>query len=752
MSRLFLTGAVFLVLVRLVFSGDNFKIQGKVTDESTGNPVNNAKVEILESGKADETDNLGRFTFINISGGNYNLRFTAEGYIHKLILIKLDSSSSAKELSVVLQPFESAVDTIDVNADYFKKDPQINSSYNYAAYEELRKTPGAIEDIIKYFQSSPGVSIGNDQDNDIICRGGSPIENLTLIDNIEIENPNHYGPPGSTSGALSYINLKMIREADFYSGGFPVKYGERLSSVLDIKFKEGSRDKHIRDLNLSFAGFGGFFEGPINSKSSYMLSIRRSYLELLKNFIAAGDPNSGMVIPNYWDVNLKLNYDIANNKKLSFAGVFALDKAKYIRDDNYLPVDLRLLTYGFNYSVKSKKSAFKLIISHNFDKYIAAYDNFKINITQHKLTAKADYTYFLSRDLRLNLFQGVTYIFGNYNVLASYYLTPMSYVLKNVEYKSDLNTYKIFGGFNSTWELFNRKLTLNAGVRFDYLDYMNYGLCISPRAGLSYKINEKTFLNFNAGFFYQAPEFLWMLSTEANKGLSYIKSNQLIIGAEHFLFSDLRINLEGYYKFYTGYPVSVYNPYYMFIYGLNGMYPDFLSESLSRGRGYFTGIDFTIQKKNSGSGFYGYITYSYTKSKFYAMAGGPQPSGFDYGSQFTIIAGWKLKSLWAFSMRVKYYDGKPYTPFDSIASALLHRSVYDMSQYQQGRMPYYLRLDARIDKEFDFNWSNLTVYFEVQNLLNRKNVWWYDWDWHHRKAEIIYQWVRLPILGISFRF
>lgn len=83
----------------------------------------------------------------------------------------------------------------------------------------------------------------------------------------------------------------------------------------------------------------------------------------------------------------------------------------------------------------------------------------------------------------------------------------------------------------------------------------------------------------------------------------------------------------------------------MFIYGLTGIYPDFLSESVSKGRGYFTGIDFTIQKKSSGTGFYGLFSYSYTKSKFYAMSGGPHPSGFDYRNQFTLIAGWKLNSL-----------------------------------------------------------------------------------------------------------
>ena len=751
MSRLFFPAVILLFFVHYSFCGGDFTVRGRILSEINNNPVT-ANVEIIELKASASSDSSGIFIFENVPSGNYTLRFSSEGYINKTVLFKLDSVSAKQELIVLLRPFEFSLDTIDVNAEYFKKDPQINSSYNYAVYDEMRKTPGAVEDIIKYFQSSPGVSLGNDQDNDIICRGGSPIENLTLIDGIEIENPNHYGPPGSTSGALSYINLKLVQEADFYTGGFPVKYGERLSSVMDIKFKEGSKDKHIRDVYLSFTGFGGFFEGPINSKSSYMFSIRRSYLELLKNYLAAGAPNAGLVIPDYWDINLKLNYDIANNKKLSFTGIFALDRAKYLKSDEKLPVDLRLLTYGLSYTSKSHKEDFKLILSHNFDHYIADYDFFNININQHQLTLKADYTRLLSRDLKMNLFLGNKYIFGNYNVFANYFVSYTGYLLKDVRYKTDLNSNKIFGGFNMTWNLPGNKLTANAGARFDYFDYMTYGFCISPRAGLSYKLNEKTFLNLNIGYFYQAPEFLWLLSAEQNKNLSYIKSNQVILGAEHFLFPDFRINVEAYYKFYTGYPVSIYNPYYMFIYGLSGMYPDFLAESESKGRGYFEGIDVTFQKKNSGTGFYGFFTYSFTKSKFYAMSGGPQPSGFDYGSQFTVIAGWKLKSLWAFSTRVKYYDGKPYTPFDSLASALSYRGVFDMSQYQQGRMPYYLRVDARIDKEFDFGWSKLALYFEVQNLFNRRNVWQYLWNIDEHNTEINYQWIRIPILGISFRF
>jgi hypothetical protein len=748
MSRLISAGAVFFCIFRIVLAGDNFIIKGTVEDESTGKFIEGVKAEIIELNKFTHTNNSGYFRFDNISAGSYTLRFSSEGYFHNEILLVLDSAFTEKEIQVKLKPFESVLDTIDVHAGYYKKDVQINTSHNFAEYEELRKTPGAVEDIIKYFQSSPGVSIGSDMDNDIICRGGSPVENLILIDGIEIQNPNHYGPPGSTSGSLSYINLKLVQEADFYSGGFPVKYGERLSSVMDIKFKEGDRNKHWRDVYLSVTGFGGFFEGPVNSKSSYMLSIRRSYFELLKEQLKTP------LLPDYWDVNLKLNYELNKNDKITMAGVFALDRAR-----PYLPeeersrekVDLKLLTYGFNYLHNSKNTSFVFTLSHNFDYYNALYDNFDLKIHQHKLTYKADFNYWFD-DVNLNLFLANNTIAGKYNVRAEYGMSYTGYLNENVNFNRELNTFKTYGGFNITYKLLNNKLTANAGIRFDYLDLMTYGFVFSPRAGLSYQLSKRTFLNLNFGHYFQQPEFLWLLAVPQNKDMLYIRSNQVVIGAENFIFDDIRICAELYYKHYTNYPVSIYNPYYMFITGTTGIYPDFLAETESKGRGYFAGLDFTVQKKNTGPGFYGYLTYSYTKSKFYALSGGAQTGGFDYGHQFTVISGWKLKSLWAFSARIKYYEGKPYTPFDIESSTMSLRGVFDMSKYLKYRMPYYLRVDVRFDKEFEFSNSRLTLYFEVQNLFNRINVWSYYWKWSEGRPEYTQQWSRLPILGASFRF
>jgi hypothetical protein len=749
MSRLFYPAIIFLVLAHHTFCSEVFTVRGRVLSEDKNNPVAGVRTEIYELNVKTFTDTGGVFIFKDVPSGNYLLKFSCEGYLNKTVPIIVDSITSKKDFIVLLHPFESVTDTINVQGEYFKKDPEVNTGNTYAVYEELRKVPGAVEDIIKYFQSSPGVSSGNDMDNDIICRGGSPTENLTLIDGIEIQNPNHYGPPGSTSGALSYINLKMIQEVDFYAGGFPVKYGDRLSSVMDIKFREGARDRHHRDLNLSVAGFGGFFEGPINSKSSYMFSIRRSYLELLKHQL------NTPLLPDYWDINLKLNYDFSSKEKLSLVGVFAFDRARPYKPEDVKSnekVDLKLLTYGLNYSKSGHNTDFKFILSHNYDDYDAIYDYFNLKIKQHRISVRTEFVYNSPRDFSIDMFYGNKFIGGNYDVYASRGISYTGYLLDDVRYKTDLLTYDIFGGFNFTYRLFKKRLTANAGIRFDYLDYMTYGLCISPRAGLSYKFSDITSLNLNIGYYYQPPEFIWMLAYPKNKKLFYIKSNQVVLGVEHFFRSDFRVNVETYYKFYNNYPVSVYDPFYMFISNTTGIYPEFLSESVSKGRGYFAGIDFSIQKKNSGPGFYGYLTYSYTKSKFYAMSGGPQVSDFDFGSQLTAIAGWKLKSSWAFSMRIRYYDGKPYTSFDSLLSVQSGRGIYDMSNYQNAKLPYYLRIDARIDKEFYLGSSKLILYAEVQNILNRTNIWGYNWSWKLGRIEPIKQWSILPVIGISIKY
>jgi hypothetical protein len=317
-----------------------FFIKGVVTDSISKEPLTGVKAELTGTGILTFTDENGKFS-IEISGNkNFEIIFSKPGYLSIEKSFTDDSLPGFTSLNLKMLRTDPVTDTIDVKALYFKKADNINTSFVNAEYEEIRRSPGAMEDVIRYFTSSPGVSLGSDINNEIIVRGGSPVENLTMVDGLVIQNPNHYGAPGSTNGILSYINLKIVQDVDFLSGGFPPEFGDKLSSVMDIKFRDGSRKKHLRDINISATGFGGFFEGPLSKRSSYIFSVRRSYYELIKDLL------NTQLIPEYWDFNAKFSYNISKTDKISFTGLFATDNAKPIEAGDYMydTVNVKILS------------------------------------------------------------------------------------------------------------------------------------------------------------------------------------------------------------------------------------------------------------------------------------------------------------------------------------------------------------------------------------------------------------------------
>jgi hypothetical protein len=287
----------FLFLQTNIYT--QYRLSFTLIDSITTEPIPDAKAEIDEAGIMTFSDENGCLSMDINQQGPILIKISKMGYQTYIQNIFIDSINT-RYLELRMQPSGPATDTINVNAFYYRKADKINTSFVNAENEEIRRSPGAMEDVIRYFTSSPGVSLGSDINNEIIVRGGSPVENLTMVDGLVIQNPNHYGAPGSTNGMLSYINLKMVKDVDFYSGGFPPEYGDKLSSVMDIKLREGNLKKHIRDINISATGFGGFFEGPLSRSSSYLFSARRSYYELIKEML------NTQLIPEYWDFNTKL--------------------------------------------------------------------------------------------------------------------------------------------------------------------------------------------------------------------------------------------------------------------------------------------------------------------------------------------------------------------------------------------------------------------------------------------------------------
>ena len=762
LKSIYLLLLLLLIAPTAVFSQKSYDgiILGTIIDAETQSPVEDAVIEILNTGNKTTTDSTGNFFFQNLKYDSYQIKISGTGYDP---LIKSDLivyASKPLELIIKLNSKGIITDQIDVEANYFQKSSDVNISSLNLDFEEIRRAPGATEDISRMIQTIPGVSIGNDQRNDIIVRGGSPAENLILIDGIEIPNINHFGTDGSTSGAIGFINVKFIQETGILTGGFPTTFGDKLSSVIDISFREGSKKKFYSDINLSIAGFGGIFEGPLSEKGSYLFSVRRSYLELIKNSIRLTS------VPNYWDFNLKADYEISPKDKITLIGLLGLDKIDFSEESaennpyGNSQDDQKTFAAGINYKKLFKKGFIQTVLSDSYtDNYIVQIDGqsalikFENKANNNEIILKSDLNYQLSSNLSLN-----TGVGGKYAGIKNYLFlkgdtNAAGFVFDTINADSKFNAVKLFGHANLTSKFLKDRLVVNTGVRLDYFDYIRLKTYFSPRIGASYKITPVTSLNAAAGIYYQSPEYIWLSSHPDNKNLNSIRSDHYILGLDHFFSGDLKATVELFYKNYKDYPVWKDIPTYILIDGGTEFGPNIVGEAVSAGTGYVKGIDVSLQKKlSSQKGLYGIINYSYINTGFTALAGGEKPGAFDPGHQFTLIAGYQFSSGWLAGLKFKYSGGRPYTPLDYDASKRVNREVYATDDFNSARYPYYMRIDMRVDKKFDFSKASLVCYIELQNLFDRENIYSYYWNEDNKKPGTIYQWAFFPVGGISIQF
>jgi len=307
-KRLFL-----ILLVTGVLFPQTSSISGVVIDQSTQQPLVGANVTIEDTELGTATDTDGQFIISAVPPGFYHLKFTMIGYRPYVKMNIRVTNKRNTYLKIELEQQFIKGEAISVTRALYQKEKDAIVSSRTVDFEELRRDPGGALDIQRMMQALPSVVSSADQQNEIIVRGGSPGENLFLMDDIEIANPNHFGIQGTGGGPVNMINNLFIDRVDFFAGAFPAKYYDRISSVMDIHLKEGSRNRHSADLDMSMSGLGVFAEGPLfNGRGSYMTAIRQSFVDLV---IKSAGLNA---IPHYWNTQTKLVYDLNQRNKLSF--------------------------------------------------------------------------------------------------------------------------------------------------------------------------------------------------------------------------------------------------------------------------------------------------------------------------------------------------------------------------------------------------------------------------------------------------
>ncbi|NCS90126.1 MAG: TonB-dependent receptor, partial [Ignavibacteria bacterium] len=346
-------------------------IYGKVIDAVSKQPLIGANVFVLGTTNGSGTDINGEYKISGLTPDNYQIRASIVGFES---VTKTDIFvSSSRPIQIDFELMEKAVqlENITVTSNYFSGVPtEINSTRSFS-YEEIRRAPGGFEDVVRALSVLPGVAQAEAGRNDLIVRGGAPSENLYTLDGIEIPNINHFGTQGATGGPLSYINLDYVKETTFSTGGFSAAFGDKLSSVLNISLRNGRNDRFGGKATISASQFGLNFEGPLSSKSNFIFSARRSYLDFI--FKAAG---FGFV-PEYYDLLAKGDYKIDNENSLSLIFVSAFDHVNFFNDteeqrfDNSRILASNQTQYvsGIKYQRLFDKGFFNLILNRNFTDY-----------------------------------------------------------------------------------------------------------------------------------------------------------------------------------------------------------------------------------------------------------------------------------------------------------------------------------------------------------------------------------------------
>jgi hypothetical protein len=227
-------------------------------------------------------------------------------------------------VDITLPAVENFQQTITVTAPAFQAPEEVKNSGFLVEPREILKSAAALQDVSRYVQGLPGVVVGtNDFRNDIIVRGGSPLENLFVVDNVEIPNINAFANFASAGGTVSLLDAELLQDVTFLTGGYPAPYINRTSSVLQVTQREGNRTEFSGQATVGFAGAGAILEGPIKAgKGSWVVSARRSFLDLFTSDVGFGG------VPVVYLFNGKAVYDLSPRDRIWLVNIAGVDEIR----------------------------------------------------------------------------------------------------------------------------------------------------------------------------------------------------------------------------------------------------------------------------------------------------------------------------------------------------------------------------------------------------------------------------------------
>lgn len=765
----------FTILFSLGFSYAQTTVRGFVYNKANGEPAPYVHVRIVELEIGAMTDLNGFFSIPKVKKGTYTVK--VQGVQFQTITKKIQLTG--KEFLNLKFQLEGAkmLKGVEVSAKHKERQNNVATSVIKMTQKEIERIPsiGGEPDIITAFSVVPGVVTSGDQGGQLYVRGGTPIQNKTLLDGMTIYNPFH------SIGFFSVFETELVKSMDVYTGGFSAKYGGRISSIMDITYRDGNKKKFSG--KISGSPFMGrlVLEGPLyrdkdssGKSGTFIFSAKRSLIDLTSKTLYPY-ANSGGGLPfTFTDAYGKLTFNAGSSAKVSLFGFGFTDRVKY---QNLANIGWKSFGGGLNFSlvpgsspifVKGhlNASSYKIDMQENFNapRYSGIF-GFDLGF---------DFSYYLRNSSQLDYGVNVTGFSTNYTTY-----NELDRKIADSNFTAQINAY-------IDYKLVAGKFVINPSFRAQYYASLST-FSPEPRLGIKYNVTDHFRIKASGGRYSQnftsttsdkniVNLFNGFLSAPSNVQSTFVKPNgkvkdeirnglqyawHAIFGFEFDFAKHWTINLEGYYKKFT--QLSNIN--------LNKIYPDIAE---------FSKIDDVYKKDfiiEQGQVYGGDLLVKYTGKRLYVYAGYSimKVTRWDGFKQYSPIYNrthnanliityqfLKKKDL-EVSIRWNYGSGLLFTPtsgyfqneiFNQGLTTNIMTSNASSPQAILGpinskRLPAYHRLDITVKKKFTFkNKTYLEAIASVTNVYNRKNVFYVNRVTNQK----IYQLPVLPSLGLSYNF
>ncbi len=737
-----------------------YTVSGFIEDDETGERMIGATIMETNSGMGTVSNNYGFFS-LTIPEGIIVLDVSFVGYA-----IERKSIALNKDTTIVYK-LVPGVELDEVVVTSGNLEEQLESSRvstNRISLKSLEQMPMLLGevDIMKMMEYLPGVQFGTEASSGIVVRGGNPEQNLILLDGVPIYNSNH------AFGLFSVFNSDAIKNLSLIKGGFPARYGGRLSSVIDVRMKEGNMKGLHGNVTIGTVASKFTFEGPlVKERSSFLITARRTYIDLFT-------PKKDGDIPSFffYDINAKVNQKLINKDRLFlsfYTGHDRFQEKETYKDFSIQDMETNSAEWGNRTFLMRWNHLFSKKLFSNFsfiyskyglgidleEKEIARYQNFhaisKYNSGINDISVKLDFDYYPTIH---KIKFGLEYFHHTFNP-GRLEKTTEEYVIDNgMRYytptgnidevsRNDIVYAKEFRAFLEDDFAIGNNWVTNIGLHYSgFLVDGKYYTSIEPRVSTGYSFSDKLVLK---GAFSRMAQYLHLM-THSGMGLptdlwlpvtSTIKpqfSNQVTLGLDYRFNDTYKLNFESYYKFL--------DQIYAYREGVDYLSADnSWQHNIELGVGKSLGMELMLSR--NGNNLDGWITYTYSKSdrKFNEVNNGkPFPYKYDRTHQLNTVANYKINPKLSVSATWIYATGMAYTLstqkyislfglYDwNVASGDQTDYIDVLEERNNARMPDYHRMDIsvsyyKVRKRLDTTWS-LSVY----NLYNRFNPYLIYWD------------------------